>query len=103
MYPWPTLYALPLSRRPGVFVPTMVARLFYVDVKRAASYLSVAVKTLNEWARLEKIPAYPWGDGRRKTWRFKLSELDEWMQRRINSVRRPPLSERTVRREKEAH
>ena len=27
MYPWPTLYALPLSRRPGVF-PTMVARLF---------------------------------------------------------------------------
>jgi hypothetical protein len=37
------------------------------------------------------------------TWRFKLSELDEWMQRRINSVRRPPLSERTVKREKEAH
>jgi hypothetical protein len=33
----------------------------YVDVKRAASYLSVAVKTLNEWARLEKIPVYPWG------------------------------------------
>ena len=75
----------------------------YVDVKRAAAYLSIAVKTLNEWARLEKIPAYPWGDGRRKTWRFKVSELDEWMQRRVDSVRRPPLSERTVRREKEAH
>lgn len=75
----------------------------YVDVKRAALYLAVAVKTLNEWARLEKIPAYPWGDGIRKTWRFKLSELDEWMQRRINSVRRPPLSERSVGREKEAH
>jgi len=75
----------------------------YVDVKRAASYLSVAVKTLNEWARLEKIPAYPWGDGCRKTWRFKLSELDAWMQGRINSVRRPPLSERSVGREKEAH
>ena len=28
MYPWPTLYALPLSRRPGVLVPTIVARLF---------------------------------------------------------------------------
>ena len=75
----------------------------YVDVKRAASYLAVAVKTLNEWARLQKIPAYQWGDGVRKTWRFKLSELDEWMGRRINSVRRPPLSERSVRREKEAH
>lgn len=75
----------------------------YVDVKRAALYLAVAVKTLNEWARLEKIPAYPWGDGIRKTWRFKLSELDEWMQGRINSVRRPPLSERSVGREEEAH
>jgi excisionase family DNA binding protein len=75
----------------------------YVDVKRAASYLAVAVKTLNEWARLEKIPAYPWGDGLRKTWRFKLSELDAWMQGRINSVRRPPLSERSVGREEEAH
>ena len=75
----------------------------YVDVKRAASYLAVAVKTLNEWARLEKIPAYPWGDGLRKTWRFKLSELDEWMRGRINSVRRPPLSERSVGREEEAH
>lgn len=75
----------------------------YVDVKRAALYLAVAVKTLNEWARLQKIPAYQWGDGVRKTWRFKLSELDEWMGRRINSVRRPPLSERSVRREKEAH
>jgi excisionase family DNA binding protein len=75
----------------------------YVDVKRAASYLSVAIKTLNEWARLEKIPAYPWGNGVRKTWRFKLSELDEWMQRRINSGRRPPLPERSVRHEEEAH
>ena len=83
--------------------PIRVALEPYVDVKRAASYLSVAAKTLNEWARLRKIPAYQWGDGVRKTWRFKLSELDEWMQRRINSVRRPPLSERTVKREKEAH
>ena len=39
----------------------------YVDVKRAAAYLSVAITTLNEWARLKKIPAYPWGDGIRKT------------------------------------
>lgn len=74
----------------------------YVDVKRAATYLAVAVKTLNEWARLEKIPAYPWGDGVRKTWRFKLSELDVWMQRRLHCIRRPPLPERSGRREEEA-
>ena len=79
----------PMSTQPGPTNPSIslsTALEPYVDVKRAASYLSVAVKTLNEWARLEKIPAYPWGDGSRKTWRFKLSELDEWMQRRINSV-----------------
>ena len=96
-----------MSTQPGAAKPAIslspTALEPYVDVKRAASYLSVAVKTLNEWARLEKIPAYPWGDGSRKTWRFKLSELDEWMQGRINSVRRPPLSERRVGREKEAH
>lgn len=74
----------------------------YVDVKRAASHLSLAVKTLNQWARLEKIPAYPWGDGVRKTWRFKLSELDVWMQRRLHCIRRPPLPERSGRREEEA-
>jgi hypothetical protein len=66
-------------------------------------YLAVAIKTLNEWARLDKIPAYPWGDGCRKTWRFKLTELDVWMQRRIHSGRRPPRSEGSVRIEKEAH
>lgn len=75
----------------------------YVDVKRAAAYLSVAITTLNEWARLGKVPAYPWGDGSRKTWRFKLTELDVWMQARIHSGRRPPLSEGSVRSEKEAH
>ena len=24
-----------------------------------------------------QIPAYPWGDGIRKTWRFKISRLDD--------------------------
>ena len=55
-----------MSTQPGPANPAIsfsTAPEPYVDVKRAASYLSVAVKTLNEWARLEKIPAYPWGDG----------------------------------------
>ncbi|HMB83015.1 MAG TPA: hypothetical protein VKI40_03085, partial [Terriglobales bacterium] len=29
-----------------------------------------------------EIPAYPWGDGMRKIWRFKISQLDEWMKRK---------------------
>jgi hypothetical protein len=59
-----------MSTQPGPANPAIsISKTLepYVDVKRAASYLSVAVKTLNEWARLEKIPAYPWGDGIRKT------------------------------------
>jgi excisionase family DNA binding protein len=89
----------PSPERSVVSIPSLPES--YVDVKRAAKYLSVAVKTLNEWARLKKIPAYPWGDGVRKTWRFKLSELDVWMQRRLHCVRRPPLPERSVGSEEE--
>jgi len=55
----------PSPTNPAISISTKLEP--YVDVKRASSYLSVAVKTLNEWARLEKIPAYPWGDDSRKT------------------------------------
>jgi excisionase family DNA binding protein len=66
----------------------------YVSVEKAAQYLDVAPKTLLEKARSGEIPAYPWGNGPRKIWRFKISQLDEWMKSRLNSQRRPPLSER---------
>lgn len=48
-----------MSTQPGPANPAIsfsTAPEPYLDVKRAPSYLSVAVKTLNEWARLEKIP-----------------------------------------------
>ncbi len=64
----------------------------YVSAEKAAQYLDIKPKTLLEKARKGQIPAYPWGDGMRKTWRFKISQLDEWMKRRIHSGRRPPLS-----------
>ena len=66
----------------------------YVSVEKAAEYLDIAPKTLLEKARKGEIPAYPWGDGMRKIWRFKISQLDEWMKRKLHSDRRPPLSER---------
>lgn len=66
----------------------------YVSVDKAAEYLDMKPKTLLEKARKGMVPAYPWGDGSRKTWRFKLSQLDEWMKAKINSPRRPPFSER---------
>lgn len=68
----------------------------YVDVTVAARFLSVSSKTLNQLAREGKVPAYPWGVGmERRSWRFKLSELDTWMQGRLKSNRRPPRKGRT--------
>jgi len=75
----------------------------FVTTTEVAKFLGLCRRTVAKMAREGRIPAHPVSGTARRTWRFKLSELDEWMQGRINSVRRPPLSERTVRREKEAH
>jgi excisionase family DNA binding protein len=67
----------------------------YVDSKKGAAFLAVSYRTLNAWARTGKVPAYPWGSGtQRRTWRFKLSELDNWMKSRLDSHCRPPLPNR---------
>lgn len=67
----------------------------YVDAQKAASFLGVASKTLNELARKGEVPAYQWGLGnQRRTWRFKLSELDSYMKSKVGSSGRPPLPNR---------
>lgn len=67
----------------------------YVDADAASRYLNVARRTLNEMARSGKIPAYAWGVGmQRRTWRFKLSELDSYMKSKVGSSGRPPLPNR---------
>jgi excisionase family DNA binding protein len=62
---------------------------YYVDAGEAAKFLGVHHRTMLQMARDSVIPAHPLGDGKRKLWRFLLSELDEWMRGRINSCRRP--------------
>jgi hypothetical protein len=60
----------------------------YVDSKRAAEFLAFDSKTVQRLSRLGKIPAHPVLSGSRnlrRTWRYKLSELDEWAQSRRNS------------------
>ena len=47
----------------------------YVDADKAAAFLAVQRKTILEWARRGAIPAHPFGTGKRKLWRFKISEL----------------------------
>jgi len=47
----------------------------FVDAARAAAFLAVKPRWLLELARAGKIPAHPLGDGKRRVWRFRLSEL----------------------------
>lgn len=56
----------------------------YVDAKSAAQYLSMSPKKLLNLARSGRIPAHGIG-GSRKMWRFRLSELDHWMQTEVTS------------------
>jgi excisionase family DNA binding protein len=52
----------------------------YLNASEVAVYLGgVNVRTVNRWARLKYLPAYPLGEGKRVLWRFLQSDLDEWM------------------------
>ena len=62
----------PMSTQPGPATPALTTHFEpYVSVEKAAEYLDVAPKTLLEKARKGEVPAYPWGNGMRKIWRFK--------------------------------
>ncbi len=56
----------------------------YQDAKAASGYLGEKPdpRTLTKWAREHKIPAYPMGDGARRTWLFSPSDLDAWLEER---------------------
>ena len=56
----------------------------YVDAKRAAQHLAMSPKKLLSLARSGSIPAHGIG-GFRKMWRFRISELDHWMQTELTS------------------
>lgn len=57
----------------------------YIEAGRAAAYLSMSRKTLLKKARSGRLPGHPIGDGRKKMWRFRISELDRWMQTEVTS------------------
>ncbi len=52
---------------------------FFVDAGEAAKFLKINPRTLLQMARNGSVPAHPLGNGVRKTWRFLLSELAEWL------------------------
>jgi Helix-turn-helix domain len=49
----------------------------FVDAARAADFLSITPRRLLDMARSGELPAHPLGSGKRKTWRFLLSELHD--------------------------
>ncbi len=57
----------------------------FVDATRAAEFLALRPRRILEMARAGRIPAHPIGDGARKVWRFRLSELAAAIARGKNS------------------
>ena len=47
----------------------------FVDADEAGKFLSLNRRRILELARAGKLPGHPIGDGARRTWRFRLSEL----------------------------
>jgi hypothetical protein len=60
----------------------------YVDAHRAASFLAMPRRTLLDLARGGKLPGYLVGSGQRRMWKFRISELESWMQTEVNSTQR---------------
>jgi hypothetical protein len=63
----------------------------FVDAEEAARFLSIRPRRAVDLARKGIIPAYPLGEGVRKVWRFRLSELASAVcERRVDCVRQSP-------------
>lgn len=56
----------------------------YLNAVGAAKHLSISPKKLLALARAGSVPAHGIGSGQRKMWRFRLSELDHWMQTEVS-------------------
>ena len=47
----------------------------YFSIDEAAEYLGIKPVTIRNWIKKEMVPAHKVG----KLWKFKRSELDEWV------------------------
>ena len=55
----------------------------WIGIEEAASYLSVNKDTIRNWIKKDTgIPAHKIG----KLWKFKKSELDEWIQSGTSAI-----------------
>src|SRR5690242_15768643 len=64
--------------------PSSLSFEHFVDADHAAEFLGMERRLLLDWARRGSIPGHPWGEGKRRVWRFLLSELAQWGTRQQN-------------------
>jgi hypothetical protein len=62
----------------------------FVDAMEAGKFLHLRPRRVLELARQGVIPAYPLGQGKRRVWRFRLSEVADAI--RLRSVDYPRQS-----------
>jgi hypothetical protein len=62
----------------------------FVDADEAGKFLSLNRRRILELARAAKLPGHPIGDGARRVWRFRLSELAA----AVSSTEKPWFSSR---------
>ena len=67
----------------SAFPPSVPLERF-VEAEAAADFLGYSVRTTKQLARDGRIPAHPFGD-QRKRYYFLLSELAEFLRKRVNS------------------
>lgn len=72
---------VPIRLLPSIPVPE-----HYLDANRAAEFLSIKTRRVLDMARAGKLPAHALGDGARRVWRFRLSELDLAMRQEVPLV-----------------
>jgi len=54
----------------------------WVGINEAAAHLGVTKDTIRNWIKRTDIPAHKIG----KLWKFKLSDLDEWVKSRKSAI-----------------
>jgi hypothetical protein len=70
----------------------------FVDPTRGAAFLSIRPRQLLELARANVVPGYPIGRGKRRVWRFRLSELAASVTRKVDSRTAAPDSQKARRK-----
>jgi hypothetical protein len=68
-------------RKPAPFISRSVSMQLepFVDAIAVAAHTGKKPRTIMKWARQGRIPAHPFSGTARRTWVFKLSEIDSYI------------------------